>query len=123
MDYDLWLRFEENASLHTLEAVLSTSRLHDDCKSMRSTREQKLERMRCAYEAAERRGLGAGGLTRAMLLGHWRKRWRMSRRAWNRGWLGGVARNILSIPSDLLLVWSESGRLRLLDRPRTEEPA
>ncbi len=59
MDYDLWLRFQERANLHVIDDVLSISRLHAACKTVASRREQVREMMRCAYQAAKRRGVSA----------------------------------------------------------------
>jgi len=116
MDYDLWLRFaERGAQLHPLDAVLAVSVLHADCKSLARKREQVREIMRIAYAAARRRRRPTTTALTLRLLG-WsiRRHWGILREHRRRCWWGGVARQLLRIPSLAVRVWSERGRMGML---------
>lgn len=70
MDYELWLRFDEFATLNVIPDTLSLSQLHVECKSKKYRSAQKLEAMKSAYEAAVRRNYSVVILTLRFLYGY-----------------------------------------------------
>lgn len=114
MDYELWLRFEELAPLHTLETVLAASRLHPGCKSRSGIREQVRESMRCAFAAAERRKHGKVRLAARMLgsvvfLRVRRLAGHLKNARWPQAW-----QELKVLPLDPVRIWRENGRLDMM---------
>ena len=116
MDYELWLAFQEHASLDTVDEALSISRIHEDCKSASHAAGQYVETMRCAYHAAERRGLGSAWLSWRLL--RWIFRWRLAQcreHVKRHRWQAGVCQVSLLLAA-MFGVWSENGRLTALGK-------
>lgn len=67
MDYDLWLRFADHATLFSVDEVLSVALREAGGKTFEQPRRQRAEMMRCAYEQRARHGAGAWALNAALL--------------------------------------------------------
>jgi glycosyltransferase involved in cell wall biosynthesis len=114
MDYDLWTRFAERATLHMIDDVLSSAIRAPGGKTHDRRREQLREVMRCGLEAAARAGVSRRAwLTRmaASIVASSARRavWRV-----RRGALGDALRHLRRLVAVPLLMWTESGRLKLL---------
>lgn len=67
MDYDLWLRFTEHATLSSMDDVLSVALREAGGKTFEQPHRQRIEAMRCAYEHCARHKIGAWALNAALL--------------------------------------------------------
>lgn len=114
MDIELWLAFEEFALLHGIPSTLSVSRMHPGSKTDSRRRAQVVVHMRCAYDAARRRGLRALSLTTRMFPWVFANRVRRIRACARARWKGGILSNAIAMLADPIRMWWEAGRGNIL---------
>ncbi|MHC4562253.1 MAG: glycosyltransferase [Planctomycetota bacterium] len=77
MDFELWLEFQQQAALHTIDRTLSVSKVHAQAKSSRFRPEQYVDMRRLAFREARRRHIHPSVLVGRKAV--WTVAWRLAR--------------------------------------------